>query len=179
MTISPMGNSKLSGPAILCSFLFLIRITLPLHSAAQSIASNQPATRPSFSTFRRTWRFRAVVLKALFLTATAAVAQVKLERAPGAQVITISPPGQTGDEEVIAVDRYNPKQVVMAYGGTVGGKAAYSTDAGRSWTLVNPAGKSQMGGNKSITFDDRGNVFLSYQLIEKLGTPGRVVPPKT
>jgi hypothetical protein len=28
-----------------------------------------------------------------------------------------------------------------------------------------------MGGNKSITFDDRGHVFLSYQLIEKLGTP--------
>jgi len=97
---------------------------------------------------------------------------LKLELAPGAQVITISPRGETGNEEVIAVNRYNPNQVVMAYGGTVGGKAAYSTDSGRTWTLVNPAGKSSMGGNKSIIFDDRGHVFLAYQLIEKLGTPG-------
>ena len=115
---------------------------------------------------------RAVVLQALLLAAIAAGAQIKLESPPGAQVITISPPGQRGDEEVIALNRYNPNQVVMAYGGTVGGKAAYSTDSGRTWALVNPAGKGQMGGNKSITFDDRGNVFLSYQLIEKLGTPG-------
>jgi len=167
-----MRNSELSYPRNSVFAHLRNSVTLPLQSAAQSTASNQPATRHSFSSFRCTWRFRAVFMNALFLTATAAVAQMKLERAPGAQVITISPPGETGDEEVIAVNRYNPKQVVMAYGGTVGGKAAYSTDAGRSWTLVNPAGKSQMGGNKSITFDDRGNVFLSYQLIEKLGTPG-------
>lgn len=114
----------------------------------------------------------AFLLQVLLSTATTAGAQMKLPAAPGAQVITISPPGQTGDEEVIAVNRYQPNQVVMAYGGTGGGKAAYSTDAGRTWALVNPAGKDQMGGNKSITFDDRGEVFLSYQLIEKLGTPG-------
>ena len=120
-----------------------------------------------------TWLLRGLVLLTLLLTATAVGAQTKLEPPPGAKVLTISPPGQTGDEEVIAVDRYHPNQVVMVYGGTVGGKAAYSTDSGGTWNLVNPTGdKSQMGGNKSLTFDDRGNVFLSYQLIEKLGSPG-------
>ena len=46
-----------------------------------------PVAHHSFST-SKTWMFQAVVLKALFLTATVAVAQVKLEQAPGAQVIT-------------------------------------------------------------------------------------------
>src|SRR5262245_40785822 len=99
-------------------------------------------------------------------------AQPTLPPAPGAQLTTITPPGETGNEEVIAVNRAEPNQVVMAYGGRGGGMAAYSRDAGRSWTRVNPAGSGRMGGNKSITFDDRGHVFLSYQLIEKLGTPG-------
>jgi hypothetical protein len=39
--------------------------------------------------------------------------QMKLEQAPRAQVKTISLPGETGDEDVIAVNRYNPNQVVM------------------------------------------------------------------
>jgi hypothetical protein len=99
------------------------------------------AIRDFFSTLHSvetTWHLGMAVLQALLLTATTAGAQMNLQEAPGAQVITITPPGQTGDEEVIAVNRYNPNQVVMAYGGTVGGKAAFSTDAGRTWTLVNP-----------------------------------------
>jgi len=114
----------------------------------------------------------AVILLSLLLIAATAGAQLKLQEAPGAHVTSITPPGQTGDEEVIAVNRYKPNQVVMAYGGNEGGMAAYSFDSGQTWALVNPAGEGQMGGNKSITFDDRGNVFLAYQLIEKLGSPG-------
>ena len=35
--------------------------------------------------------------------------------------------------------------------------------------MVGPGG---YGSNNDITFDDKGSLFLSYQLIEKLGTPG-------
>src|SRR5580700_1897696 len=103
---------------------------------------------------------------------TSVQAQESLPRVPGASVITVTPPGVTGDEEVIAVNRYSPNELVMTYGGRGGGSAAYSSDSGRTWTLVNPAAPGHMGGNKSVAFDDRGDVFIPYQLIEKLGSPG-------
>jgi hypothetical protein len=146
----------------------------PISDRRPSYASFRFTHLPhAFQTARRLARGASRLVFLIALVAAFAAGQAKLELAPGAKVITISPPGATGDEEVMSVNRFNPNQVVMAYGGTVGGMAAYSSDAGRAWNLVSPThGKSAMGGNKSITFDDRGNVYLSYQLIEKLGSPG-------
>jgi hypothetical protein len=95
--------------------------------------------------------------------------QSKLPRAPAAQVVTITPPGQSGSEPAIAVNPNNPNQVVAAAGGRW---AAYSADGGLTFTPVQPAGDAgRAGGDVSLAFDDKGSVFLSFLSIEKNGLP--------
>jgi hypothetical protein len=94
--------------------------------------------------------------------------QSRLQRAPAAHVVTITPPGQTGSEPAIAVNPNDPNQVV----GVGGGWAAYSTDGGRTFIAVQPhTGSSRSGGDPSLAFDDKGNVLLSFLWIQKNGLP--------
>src|SRR2546426_9833049 len=72
---------------------------------------------------------------------TSVSGQSRLPRAPGAHVVTITPPGQTGSEPAIAVNPNNPQQVV----GIGGGWAGYSTDGGRTFTAGQPAARSRPG----------------------------------
>jgi hypothetical protein len=109
-----------------------------------------------------------VALAVVFGAASVASSQSSLPRAPGAHVVTITPPGQIGNEPAIAVNRYSPNQVVVTYGGD--GGVAYSVDSGRTFTIAHsPGGAGRDGGDNTITFDDKGHVFLAYQIIEKLG----------
>jgi BNR repeat-like domain len=94
--------------------------------------------------------------------------QIRLARAPGAHIVTITPPGETGSEPAIAVNPGNPNQVV----GAAGRWAAYSMDGGRTFTPVQPAGEGgRAGGDVSLAFDDKGQVFLSFLSIERNGLP--------
>ena len=118
---------------------------------------------------------RALVTMGLACPASATVsAQASstlppLPRAPAAHVVTITPPGRTGSEPAIALNPYNANQVVAA----AGAWAAYSTDSGRTFTPVQPAGEGgHGGGDVSLTFDDKGSVFLSFLSIQKNGLPG-------
>src|SRR5262249_50968785 len=95
--------------------------------------------------------------------------QSRLPRAPGAHVVTITPPGLTGSEPAIAVNPNNPNQVV----GVAGRWAAYSIDSGRTFTPVRPAGEDgRAGGDVSLAFDDKGKLFLSFLSIQRNGLPG-------
>ena len=108
----------------------------------------------------------AVALVAL--TWTGVSVQSRLQPPPGAQVVTITPAGQTGSEPAIAVNPNNPDHVV----GVGSAWAAYSRDGGRTFTAVQPhAGTSRSGGDPSLAFDDKGNVFLSFLWIQKNGLP--------
>jgi len=104
------------------------------------------------------------------MTAAAVVStQSSLSRVPAAHVVTITPPGQTGSEPAIAVNPNNPEQVV----GVAGPWAAYSTDGGRTFTAVRPAGENgRSGGDPSLTFDDKGQLFYSFLSIQRNGLPG-------
>ena len=115
-------------------------------------------------------RTSLVITAALVLTASVDVTnQSRLARAPGAHVVTITPPGQSGSEPAIAVNPKNPDQVVGAAGGRW---AAYSIDGGRTFTPVQPAGEEgRAGGDVSLAFDDKGGVVLSFLSIEKNGLP--------
>ncbi|HTK28746.1 MAG TPA: sialidase family protein [Vicinamibacterales bacterium] len=108
-----------------------------------------------------------VVLTAL--AGVTALVQGQLPRAPGAHVVTITPPGLTGSEPAIAVDPSDPNRVV----GVAGRWAAYSTDGGRTFTPVQPAGENgRGGGDVSLAFDDKGQLFLSFLSIIRNGLPG-------
>src|SRR5262249_35346925 len=100
---------------------------------------------------------------------TLAHAQGRLLKAPGAHVVTITARGMTGREPAIAVNPNNPNQVV----GIAGRWAAYSTAGGRSFTPVQPAGEEgRSGGDVSLAFDDKNNLFLSFLSIQRNGLPG-------
>src|SRR5438128_4830401 len=103
------------------------------------------------------------------VSAQASLTLPPLPRAPAARVVTITPPGRMGSEPAIALNPYSPNQVVAA----AGAWAAYSTDSGRTFTPVQPAGEGgHGGGDVSLTFDDKGSVFLSFLSIQKNGLPG-------
>jgi hypothetical protein len=103
------------------------------------------------------------------IATVAARLQTRLPRAPGAHIVTITPPGLTGSEPAIAVNPNNPSQVI----GVAGRWAAYSTDSGRTFTPVLPAGENgRGGGDVSLAFDDKGNLFLSFLSIQRNGLPG-------
>ena len=118
----------------------------------------------------RGWIARCAAMTAVVVIDNAAVAvQTALPRAPGAHVVTITPSGETASEPAIAVNPNNPNQVV----GAAGRSAAYSTDGGRTFTAVRPAGENgRAGGDVSLTFDDKGQLFLSFLWIERNGLPG-------
>jgi len=68
----------------------------------------------------------------LFHTPTA-VSQSQLVRAPGAHVVTISPPNVRGTEPAIAVNPNNPNQVVAAFQPAT---VAYSRDSAQTFSVA-------------------------------------------
>jgi len=110
-----------------------------------------------------------VVATALLLAPIGASAQSSLPRAPGARVVTVTPDGQSGAEPSIAINQYRPNQIAATAGG---GLIAYSSDSGKTFTTINPAGEGgKTGGDPSLTFDDKGNLFYSFLAIQKNGAP--------
>jgi hypothetical protein len=96
-------------------------------------------------------------------------AAAPLAAAPGARVVTVSPPGTSASEPAIAVNPREPHEVVA-----VGGRwAAYSIDAGATFTPVRLTADDRPPlGDVSLAFDDRGRLFVSYLAIQKNGLPG-------
>ncbi len=106
----------------------------------------------------------------LLISAGCSGAQSSLPRAPGARVVNISPSDGRGNEPGIAVNWKNPNQIVGVYQGNA--KAAYSTDAGQTFTLAEGTAPTdwRSAGDVSTTFDNKGHAFLCYLTFDKLGT---------
>ena len=104
-------------------------------------------------------------------TAVAQMAPAPLPLAPGAHIVTISPPGGHGSEPGITVNPNNPSQVVAVYQPAT---ATYSTDGGQTFALADlpPVPGWKVGGDVSTTFDNKGHVFLSSLHFDKLSTLG-------
>jgi hypothetical protein len=124
-----------------------------------------------------TWRLQSrkrsmrlsVLIAVAILSLGIAAAQTPLPRAPGAHVVTISPPGGRGNEPGIAVNPKNPLQVVGVYQSAA---VAYSTDGGKTFIPAElpPVPGWRGGGDVSVAFDDKGHVYLGTLHFDRLGS---------
>lgn len=93
-----------------------------------------------------------------------------LPPAPRARVIALTPRPGFFNEPSIAVNPNHPRQIVAAY--QIPASAAYSTDAGKHWTLASQTAPRnyRVSGDVSVAFDNKGHAFLCYIAFDKLGT---------
>lgn len=106
---------------------------------------------------------------ALLLVSVVAFSQSSLAPAPQRRVVTLSPAGVHGNEPSIAVNPNNPDQVVAAFQPAT---IAYSTDRAQTFALSDiPAVDGwRGGGDVSVTFDNKGNLYLATLHFDKLGS---------
>ncbi len=121
-------------------------------------------------------RNRSAVGRALFMVfafvgsmAMTARAQ-ELLRAPGAEIHDITPKAGFFTEPSVAINPVNQQQVAVAYQDPA--SIAYSSDAGKSWTIAaNTASKNyRVSGDVSVTYNRKGAAFLCYIAFDRLGT---------
>ena len=92
-----------------------------------------------------------------------------LPKAPAAHVFTLTPEPGFFTEPGVAVNPMNPEQVVAVFQDNV--HAAYSTDAGAAWHVVDAAPKNfRISGDVSVAFDNQGHAFVCYIAFDKLGS---------
>jgi hypothetical protein len=113
------------------------------------------------------WAFSGVVMLA---SLTGITHGQELAKAPGAQVVALSPNPGPFTEPGIAVNPQNPDQVVAVFQDNV--HAAYSQDAGRTWQLAKGVDPSnyRVSGDVSVVFDNQGHAIVSYMAFDKLGS---------
>ena len=113
---------------------------------------------------------RILVAIVVLCASTSVRAQSVLPRAPGARVVTVSSPGPWS-EPGIALDPRDPSRIFAVYQGPATG--AYSLDSARTFTPAGVIAPSdwRRAGDVSTTFDEKGNVYVSYLTFDKLGTP--------
>ncbi len=89
---------------------------------------------------------------------------------PGSRIVRINSEPGFFNEPSIAVNPNNPQQLAVAF--QVNASAAYSQDGGQTWTIAEGTAASdyRRSGDVSITYDNRGRVFLCYIAFDKLGT---------
>jgi len=93
-----------------------------------------------------------------------------LPRAPGAQIVSLTPVPGYYTEPAISVNPANPQQVVAVFQDNA--HAAYSWDGGGSWHIaegVEPP-NYRVSGDVSTAFDNHGHAFICYMAFDKLGT---------
>jgi hypothetical protein len=107
---------------------------------------------------------------AAFLVCTpTAQTQTPMPPAPHRHVTTVTSPNQSGSEPSIAVNPNNTNQVVAAFQPAT---IAYSTDGGQTFSLADlpPVEGWRIGGDVSVTFDDKGHAYLGSLHFDKLGS---------
>jgi hypothetical protein len=126
-----------------------------------------------FKGLRDSIQFRTLtsvlMLAAAFLCSQTAAAQ-DLPKAPGAQVIDLTPKPGRFTEPGVAINRANPQQVIVAYQDNV--YIGYSADAGQTWTTPPDTAPPnyRVSGDVSVAYDKQGHAFVCYIAFDKLGT---------
>ena len=117
-------------------------------------------------------RFRALtgcLAAILYLSAMPRAQMEDLPRVPQAHVFSLTPEPGYFTEPGIAVNSANPQQVVAVFQDNA--HAAYSHDAGNTWTVEGVDPKDyRVSGDVSTVFDNQGHAFVCYIAFDKLGT---------
>jgi len=93
-----------------------------------------------------------------------------LLKAPGAEVVSLTPAPGYFTEPAIAINPNNAQQVLAVFQDNA--HASYSEDAGRTWLAaqgVEPP-NYKVSGDVSAAFDNQGHAFICYMAFDKLGT---------
>jgi hypothetical protein len=93
-----------------------------------------------------------------------------LSKAPGAEVVSLTPTPGSFTEPAVAVNPNNPQQVVAVFQDNA--HASYSQDAGRTWQAAEGVASQnyRVSGDVSTTYDNLGHAFICYIAFDKLGT---------
>lgn len=96
-------------------------------------------------------------------------AQTPLAPAPHRHVVSVSSAKERGSEPSIAVNPRNPSQVVAVFQPAT---VVYSAAGGHTFrnAVLPPVEGWRAGGDVSIAFDNKGQVYLSTLHFEKLGS---------
>jgi hypothetical protein len=115
-------------------------------------------------------RLAALAILAASFVTSAAASDEMLQKAPAAQVFTLTPGPGPFTEPGIAVNPNNPQQVVAVFQDNA--RAAYSQDAGHTWQPADGVDPKnyRVSGDVSATFDNQGHAFVCYIAFDKLGT---------
>jgi hypothetical protein len=118
---------------------------------------------------RKKMRSRLAFVFSVLLVSPFGLSQSLIPPAPHRRVTTISPPEVHANEPSIAVNPNNPSQVVAAFQPA---SIAYSADGAQTFALADlpPIEGWRGGGDVSVAFDDKGNVYLSTLHFDKLGS---------
>ncbi|MGA9509410.1 MAG: sialidase family protein [Candidatus Sulfotelmatobacter sp.] len=121
-------------------------------------------------TFFRQVCLRVALLALSLIGLSLSLLSQTLQKAPGAEVFSMTPTVGPFTEPGIAVNPNNSQQIVAVFQDNA--HASYSQDSGRSWhgaEGVSPQ-NYRVSGDVSTTFDDQGHAFICYIAFDKLGT---------
>jgi hypothetical protein len=107
---------------------------------------------------------------AMVIGPSASLCGQTLSKAPGAEVVSLTPIPGSFTEPAVAVNPNNPQQVVAVFQDNA--HASYSQDAGRTWQAAEGVASQnyRVSGDVSTTYDNLGHAFICYIAFDKLGT---------
>jgi hypothetical protein len=107
---------------------------------------------------------------AMVIGPSASLCGQTLSKAPGAEVVSLTPIPGSFTEPAVAVNPNNPQQVVAVFQDNA--HASYSQDAGRTWQAAEGVASQnyRVSGDVSTTYDNLGHALICYIAFDKLGT---------
>jgi BNR repeat-like domain len=112
----------------------------------------------------------SLIIGLLMISLSAPLLGQSLQKAPNAEVFSLTPTPGPFTEPGIAIDPNNSQQVVAVYQDNA--HASYSQDAGHTWHEAESVAPQnyRVSGDVSTTFDNAGHAFICYIAFDKLGT---------
>ena len=112
----------------------------------------------------------AIVIGLLIVGFSTSLLGQTLQKAPGSEVLSLTPAPGPFTEPAIAINPNNSRQVVAVFQDNA--HASYSQDAGQTWHAAERVAPQnyRVSGDVSTTYDSQGHAFICYIAFDKLGT---------